>query len=351
MKLAPRRIISVALAAIALACMGYWMIACRDQPVATIVVERAQADRILALNGRIRPRLQIDIRPTLGGTLVALPFDVGDRVAREQILARIDDAPEQAAIAQAQASAETQQATLAQARRELARFEALGQFATRRDIEQLRLAVLEGERELNRRQAAIVQASELRDRRVLRAPFAGIILERPVDPGQTVGPESVIYRLADLSNPEISIEVDEVYAAEIRIGMTATVALPGQQRLLRARVHHVEPRVDPATGARAVRLDLINPAIDAPSGLTVTVNLLIERRQGAISIPRGAMILSGRLAKVRVVGDDNVVSERLITFVDWPAEFVIVTSGLQSGERILMEPVAVQPGESVRVNR
>jgi RND family efflux transporter MFP subunit len=240
---------------------------------------------------------------------------------------------------------------VAQARRELARFEALGQFATRRDIEQLRLAVLEGERELNRRQAAIVQASELRDRRVLRAPFAGIILERPVDPGQTVGPESVIYRLADLSNPEISIEVDEVYAAEIRIGMTATVALPGQQRLLRARVHHVEPRVDPATGARAVRLDLINPAIDAPSGLTVTVNLLIERRQGAISIPRGAMILSGRLAKVRVVGDDNVVSERLITFVDWPAEFVIVTSGLQSGERILMEPVAVQPGESVRVNR
>jgi HlyD family secretion protein len=225
----------------------------------------------------------------------------------------------------------------------------LGQFATRRDIEQLRLTVLEGERELSRRQAAIVQASELRDRRVLRAPFAGIILERPVDPGQTVGPESVIYRLADLSNPEISI--DEVYAAEIRVGMTATVALPSQQRLLRARVHHVEPRVDPATGARAVRLDLINPAIDAPSGLTVTVNLLIERRQGAISIPRGAMILSGRLAKVRVVGDDNVVSERLITFVDWPAEFVIVTSGLQSGERILMEPVAVQPGESVRVNR
>jgi HlyD family secretion protein len=350
MKIASRRIILVALAAFTLACVGYWIIARRDQAVAIMVVERATADRVLAVNGRIRPRLQIDIRPSLGGALVALPFDVGDRVAEGQILARIDDAPEEAAVAQAQASAAAQRATLAQARRELARFEALGQFATRRDVEQLRLAVLESERELSRRQAVIVQASELRDRRVLRAPFAGIILERPVDPGQTVGLESVVYRLADLSNPEISIEVDEVYAAEIRTGMTATVALPGQRRLLRANVHHVEPRIDPATGARAVRLDLMDAAIDAPSGLTVTVNLLIERRAGSISIPRSAMILSGGVAQVRVVGSGNIVSERLITYIDWPAEVVIVTSGLKPGDRILVDPNSVQRGQSVRVS-
>src|SRR5690606_10619458 len=99
---------------------------------------------ILAVNGRIRPRLQVDIRPTLGGELVALPFDVGDRVEAGQILARIDDAPETAAIAEAEASVQTQQATLAQARRELARFEALSQYAIRRDVEQRHLAVVEG---------------------------------------------------------------------------------------------------------------------------------------------------------------------------------------------------------------
>ena len=225
MKIASRRIILVALAAAALAIAGYWLFAPRDKAVATIFVKRASADRILAVNGRIRPRLQIDIRPTIGGALVALPFDVGDRVEAGQILARIDDAPERAAIAEAQASVATQQATLAQARRELARFVALGQFATKREVEQRRLAVLEGERELNRRQAAVAQASEQRDRRVLRAPFAGIILERPVDPGQAVGLESVIYRLADLSSPEVSIEVDEVYAAEILPGMAATVGV------------------------------------------------------------------------------------------------------------------------------
>ena len=349
MKIASRRIILVALAAVALAIAGYWLLVPRNQEVTTIVVKRALADRILAVNGRIRPRLQVDIRPSLGGELVALPFDVGDRVEAGQILAKIDDAPEQAAIAEAQASLATQQATLAQARRELARFVALGQFATKRDVEQRRLAVLEGERELNRRQAVVVQASELRDRRVLRAPFDGVILERPVDPGQAVGLESVIYRLADLSSPEVSIEVDEVYAAEIRPGMKAKVAMPGQAGPLTARVLHVEPRVDPATGARAVRLVLLGAAIDAASGQTVTVNLLIERRKSAISVPRSAMLPSGSSAKVRVIGGDNLVIERLVTFIDWPAESVIVTSGLQPGDRILTEPNAAQPGEEVRV--
>lgn len=190
MKVASRQIILVALAAAALAIAGYWFFAPRAQAVVTLIVKRALSDRILAVNGRVRPRFQVDIRPSLGGQLVALPFDVGDRVEAGQILARIDDAPEQAAIAEAEASVETQQATLAQARRELARFVALGQFANRREVEQRRLAVLEDERELKRRNAAVVQASELRDRRVLRAPFSGAILERPVDPGQVVGLET-----------------------------------------------------------------------------------------------------------------------------------------------------------------
>lgn len=343
-----RKLFLAVLATIVLVSAGYWLLAPRGKEVATFVVKTAPAVRILAINGRIRPRLQVDIRPTLGGELVALPFDVGDRVVAGQILARIDDAPETAAIAEAEASVQTQQATLAQARRDLARFEALSQFAIRRDVEQRRLAVVEGERELSRRRASVMQVRELRDRRVLRAPFAGVILERLVDPGQAVGLESVIYRLADLSSPEVTIEVDEIYAAEIRPGIEAMISLPGQNRQLRAKVLHVEPRVDPATGARDVRLGLVDAAIDAPSGLTVTVNLVIEKRDRAISVPRSAIIQSGSGAKVRVIGDDNVVIERPISFVDWPAEEVIVTSGIKPGERILADPDSAQPGEKIR---
>lgn len=349
MKLNSRQIVVVALAAAVLALAGYWFLVPSEKAVATLLIKTAPADRVLAVNGRIRPRLQVDVRPSLGGQLIALPFDVGDRVAAGQVIARIDDAPEASAIAEAQASVATQEATLAQARRELARFVALGQFATRRQVEQLRLLVVEGERELTRRRASVKQASELRDRRVLRAPFAGVILERPVDPGQTVGLESIIYRIADLSSPEVSIDVDEVYAAEIRPGIGATISFAGHAGLLSAAVLHVEPRVDPATGARTIRLGLSDALVDIPSGLTVTVNLIIERRQSAISVPRSAISQSGSGPSVRVVGADGVVADRVIGFVDWPAESVIVTSGLKPGERILADPKSAEPGAKVRL--
>jgi len=338
--------------AIVIAAAGLALLLAAGPPtkeVASYTSAIGPAERVLAVNGRIRPRLQVDIRPSLGGALVELPFDVGHRVNQGDVLARIDDGPEAAAITVAQAAVQAQQAALAQARRDLARFEALGEFAPRRDVEHKRLAVEEGDRELRRRNAAVTQASELRERRVLRAPFAGVILERPVDPGQTVSPESVIYRLADLSSPEIAAEVDEAYAAEIRPEMEALVRLPGQTDALRAKVLHVEPRVDPATGARDVRLGFNEAILDPPAGLTVTINFLIERRANAISIPRSAISEAGGKTSVLIAGADGVVRERAITFIDWPAEQVIVTSGIESGEHILTNPAAADPGEKVRI--
>lgn len=321
----------------------------REKEVFAYTAAVGPAERVLAVNGRIRPRLQVDVRPPVGGVLVALPFDVGDRVDLGQVLARIDDGPEAAAISEAEAAVQAQRATLAQAERDLARYEALGAFATGRDVELKRLAVEEGRRELSRRRAAVTQAGEVRDRRVLRAPFSGVILERPVDPGQTVSPESVIYRLADLSNPEITAEVDEIYAAEIQPQMEALIRLPGQPDTLSAKVLHVEPRVDPATGARNIRLALDGGPLDPPAGLTVTINFLIERRAQAISIPRDAIIEAGGKALVRIAGADGIVRERAITYVDWPAERVIVASGLEAGEHILTSPDTARPGEKVRI--
>jgi HlyD family secretion protein len=320
----------------------------RAPRVEVIRLAEAPATRVLAINGKIRPQLSVDVQAPVGGTLRALPFDVGDRVTAGTVLARIDDAPEAAAIAQARAAVATQEATVAQARRDLARFEALGDFATRREVEQRRLAVTEGERELQRRRAAVVEAREQRDRRVIRAPFSGVILDRPVDPGQVVGADTVIYRLADLNRPEVSAEIDEVYAAEVKPGARALVSLPGTPRQLRASVLHIEPLVDPATGAREARLQLLETPAEAPEGLTVTVNLIVDERRAAISIPRSAILQPGADARVRVVDGEGVVHERRVRIIDWPAEQVIVEAGLRAGERILASPNAARPGDRVR---
>jgi multidrug efflux pump subunit AcrA (membrane-fusion protein) len=352
MKLNRKQILPALLALLVLAAAGYWLLAPRESRVETISVEMAPASRILAVNGRIRPRLQVDIRPALGGELVALPFDVGDRVAAGQILAGSMTRPKRQRLPRQRHRSRRSRPRLPRPAATLPGSRRWGSSPPGARSNSAACRCSEGARELSRRRAAVVQAREQRDRRVLRAPFAGVILERPVDPGQTVGLDSVIYRLADLTAPEVTVEVDEAYAAEIRPGMEARVSFPGQAGELRAAVAHVEPRVDPATGARDVRLTLVDgAAIEVPSGLTVTVNLVIERRDRAISVPRSALILGGDAAKVRLVGKDGVVSERAVSFIDWPAETVIVTRGLAAGERLLADPEAAQPGEKVRTGR
>ena len=338
----------VVLVLVVVLALAAWLLWPRAVAVQILEVQRAPAVRTLAVNGTIRPRLSVEVQAPVAGTLTALPFDVGARVTAGELLARVDDAPQRAAITEAIAAVSAQEATLAQARRDLARYVALGQFVTRQRREEARLAVDQGAQELNRRRAVVAQAREVQQRYEVRAPFAGVILERPVDPGQTIAVSTILYRLADLSAPEIAAEVDESYAASLRIGGEALIALPGRAQPLRAAIVHVEPRVDPSTGAREVRLRATQPLEGMPSGLTISVNLIVEREEAALSIPRSAILRPDSSPTVRVVGSDQKVVERRIKFVDWPAETVSVTEGLAPGARILADPQAAAPGTRVR---
>lgn len=342
--------IGIALTVAILAFAG-WLFWPRPAAVDLIEIKRAPAVRTLAVNGTIRPRLSVEVQAPVAGTLTALPYDVGAQVTAGELLARVDDAPQRAAISEAVASVAAQEATLAQARRDLARYEKLGQFVTRQRSEEARLAVDQGAQELARRRAVVVQAREVQQRYEIRAPFSGVILERPVDPGQTIGVSTVLYRLADLSAPEITTEVDESYAAALRVGGEALLTLPGRAQSLRATIVHVEPRVDPATGAREVRLRAAQPLDGLPSGVTVSVNLIIEREKAAISIPRSAILRPDSNPALRVVDRDGTVSERGIRFIDWPAETVTVTGGLEPGMRVLADPQAAAPGTRVQSRR
>jgi HlyD family secretion protein len=328
---------------------GAWLLWPRPPEVQTLSIQSGEASRVLAVNGRIRPRLSVDVKSPVPGRVILLPFDVGQQVTQGTVMARIDDAPQIAAIRQAQSLLAAQQDVLAQAQRDQARYEKLGEIVGAQRVEQARLAVRQARDEVLRLTAAAEQAQEVRARHQIAAPFTGIVTERPVDPGQTVGVDTTLYRLADTTMPEVTAQVDELYAADLMIGMTALVSMPGQPKPLAARIAHLEERVDPATGARAVRLAFDQPPPRAPAGLTVSVNLIVERRREAISIPRSAILSPGAEPRVRVVANGGEVTDQRITFMDWPSEKVIVTSGLKPGMRILADPHAAAPGQRVRM--
>lgn len=343
------RKIVVVLTMVLFAALVTWQLWPRPPLVEVAVAREAPASRVLAVNGRIRPRLSVDVQPRVAGDLVLLPFDVGARVAKDTLIARVDDGPQGEAIAQAAAAVANQSQVLEQAKRDLARYEAIPQYVTRQRIEQARLAVRQAQEEVRRLNAGLGQARQLRERNDVRAPFAGVIMERPVDPGQAVNTGTVLYRLADLTDPEVTAQVDEIYATALTPGMEARIVVPGISSALKARIVHVEPRVDPETGARDVRLRMTDPLSTAPAGLTVTVNLIVDQRSRALSIPRRAILTEGASPHVLVVDDAGRIADRPIRFIDWPAESVIITAGLKPGERYLTDPKAARVGQRVRI--
>jgi RND family efflux transporter MFP subunit len=316
-------------------------------PVAVELVTPGPITRVLAVNGRIAALHSVAVKSTVAGILVAPLAAEGDAVAEGALLARVDDTSQQAAVRQAEAT--LVQATLAQsqARDALSRAEALGANVSRVTLEEARSALARADQEVDRLQALLEQAEfQLTKFRIL-APISGTILKRGAEPGQVIDLSTQLFTLADLSELVVETDVDESYATQIRLGMPALLQLTGDARTLDGSVSFVAPVVDADTGGLAVKI-AFQELKEAPVGLTVTANIIVDQRDDAISVPRPAIIATASGSAVFVaVGGQARLSP--ITTVDWPADRLIVTEGLRAGDKLIIDATGLADGQSVTV--
>jgi RND family efflux transporter MFP subunit len=178
--------------------------------------------------------------------------------------------------------------------------------------------------------------------------MAGRILKRPVDPGQVVTTSTVVFQIVSEGPPEVETDVDETVAGALKAGMRARLSPVGMDSAVFAgRVTFVAPNVDPATGGRTVRLGFDAPPAEIPPGLSVDVNISVETIDRALTLPRSAIAASaGRAPYVMAVRDGKAVKQA-VTFVDWPAERVVVTAGVKEGEQVAADPMSVAEGARV----
>lgn len=195
---------------------------------------------------------------------------------------------------------------------------------------------------MTRLTALLDQAEIQLARYTVRAPIAGTVMTRSVDPGQLVDPATALFTLADLSRLVVETDVDESYATQIALGQPVVLQLAGTREVLAGTVSFVSPRVDPDTGGMAVKIGFDAP-LRAPVGLTVTANITVDSRE-ALTVPRSALqgdavflLLSGRavLTPVKVI--------------DWPAARLIVTEGLAEGDQVITDATGLTSGMAVSV--
>lgn len=323
-----------------------WLVLNRPwEPKPTSVVVEAvspgPASRVLAINGRVVPAEQVQISSTVNGRILSVAANEGETVAAGSALLVIDDAQQRLVVSQSRSQLDAAEAQRNKAQTDLERAEALQDSVSRRALDDARLALETAQKEADRLKALVDQSEDLLGEYTVKAPFDGTIISRGADPGQVVGNTTALFLLANLDTLNGEASVDELYASEVRRGLPVRARPAGHTQLIDGEVIYVSPRVDASTGGRLVRVGLPGAGdLNLPVGLTVMLNIVVDERADAITIPRSALI-AGDHPAVYVIEDGRAV-RRDVQYIDWPSERLMVTGGLAGGEALVVESALVK---------
>ena len=311
------------------------------QPVIVApAVSGTVADRVEAI-GTARADESVLITANVSEKIQSIHFEDGQEVAAGQVLVVLEQAEEQANLAQAQALLSERELAL----KRLLKLEKSNLTApdlidsARSEVEQARANI------------GAIQARI--DDRTVRAPFAGKVGLRHISVGALVEAADPIVTLDDTRQIKLDFTVPAVFLAELRIGtpIEASARALGAQ-LYRGSVSSIDSRVDPVTRSVRVRALLTNPDGRIVPGVLMRVDLLRNQRE-ALVIPEAALMPQGERQFVLVrTGKDgeDTVDRRPVEIGARLAGRVEVLEGLVAGEQVVTHgAIKVKPGDTVRV--
>jgi membrane fusion protein (multidrug efflux system) len=311
-----RHLVACAVVVLALSCGGEEQVAApapASTPVKVVIVSTSQSQSQVALSGTVEAEESAEVRPESTGPVQSLGFDHGQAVKANAQLDRT-----QALFGRQNASA--QDLERARADRDLA----TAQLA--RSKEQLR-------------------------KTVVKAPFDGVAGLRMVAPGEVVDPSRVVTRLESIARVVVDVELSERWLPRLAPGLGAEVlvdALPGETFV--GEVIFVSPRVAAETRTAGVRVRVPNVEGKLRPGMTARVAIQAEDIADAILLPTQAVVTSAKGASVWLVGAEGKVEPVPIEVADRTAEVVRVASGLQPGDRVVVEGlIRLRPGAQVEI--
>jgi len=381
---------AIALAAFALA--AWAVLAWQGTTVDVVPARSTPLTQTVVVSGRVLAPARVDVGATITGRVQTVGVDEGDHVKAGQVLVELERAELNAALAQAVATEQAAATRIAQwrdvatvsAREQLVQAEAnyrnIERDAARQ--EQLFKQGFIGESRLDEaRRAAAVAKSQYEtaravsaasapagvDRRLLddqlaqaraaretavaklaqtmlRAPAAGVVLDRNVEPGDIVQPGKRLLALALDGDVRLTALIDEKNLAVLRVGQRARVsadAYPNQP--FAAELSYLSPGIDAQRGTVEAKFAVPAPPPFLRSDMTVSIDIEVAARADGLVIPAAAVReLQSRQPWVLVVRDGRAARQQ-VQIGARTAEQVEVLSGLVAGAEIVTTP-DIAPG-------
>lgn len=310
--------------------------------LATITVQAGGEARGREWDGVVEAVQQAALTAQTAGRVTVVNVDVNDRVGKGDVLLRLTAVEQQAGANTARAQLRAADAAANEAAANYRRYAALGadQYVSRAQIDQAKAARDSAAAARDAARAQLAQAGQQTQYTVIRAPFAGIVSARQVEPGESVAPGQPLVTVYAPGELRIEVQVPQSDAVAIRAARRAEVVLADGRRIDAAEVT-VFPAADPATHSVGVRVTLPDVAQAPQPGATAKVVFPISTGAGErmLRIPVGALAQRGEVSGVYVLAGDRLAL-RQVRVGQRSGGQIEVIAGLNPGDRVVADPVA-----------
>ena len=305
--------------------------------------------REVVASGAVAAWEEVSVGVELSGLRVAsVDVEVGSVVAAGDVLLRIDDRTMASQLAQAEASVVEARTNLETTRRRAARIRELAgsQMVALQDAEQAEAERDNAQARLNTAIASRDAARVQRDFTVVRAPVAGVVSARSVQPGQVVGAGTELLRLIRDGRLEWRAELAE--ADLMRIDVGTPVRVETADGVVEGVVRTVSPALDAQRRTGTVYADLPDPGA-LRAGMFAQGRLALGRAQ-ALLVPGDAVVRRDGRAYVFTVDAEGRVTEVPVEVGAPQGDMIEVREGLAEGDRVVERGAGfLGDGDLVRV--
>ena len=309
----------------------------------------------LSVTGSLRAINQAAVKARVAGEVREVLMREGEAVTAGQVLVRMDESDYRARQAQSEAAlvaARGQLAIAVKARdnnqalleRGFISKNAFDTAASQYDIALANVDAAAG--------ALAVTKKALADT-VVRAPIAGLVASRNVQPGEKVAVDGKLLDVVDLSKMEMEVAVPTSDILSIAPGQEVAVRVEGLAQPMPARVARINPATQAGSRSIMAYLQLDNPQSLLRAGMFGEARLTLSKKSGVLAVPQSALQGNGESVFVYAIEGDRLERRTVqtgLTGSDGDAVLVEITGGLAPGAQIVRRNLGNLPaGATVKV--
>lgn len=300
----------------------------------TVPVRVRKLPRVETAVGTVRPVHETAVASKLLAKVVEVNIVAGQKVAKDEVLMKLDDADLVARVQQAKATAAGARSARDQAKIEYDRIEQLvrNNAASKIEWDRVQSALKSAEADLQRAEQAVTEAQTVLGYCTIRSPIDGVVVDKRVEVGDTASPGEVLLKLFDPTRMQLVASVRESLARRLEVGQTIGVRVETLDFTCDGKISEIVPEAEAASRTFSVKVTGPCPPGVYPGMFgRILIPLDVET---VLVIPTTAVEQVGQLELVDVV-EDGRVRRRAVKLGRTLDDDVEVLSGLREGERVV----------------